>query len=360
MSIGVSLPQVALINAAFFLTIALMELPTGMIADGRSRVWSVRAGALLGGLGFLAYVFAEGFWHAVACEIVVGISFAFTSGSLEAWVTDAVGRDGEKLRRTFGTGIVFSSIGVMTGGIISSPLSALDLRYGIIVSGLLALVAFAFSCLAMGKAGEPAVRTSELTALRDSFGALRGNSALRWALAACAAFALVLSFNHYWAPFFRARVGQAGLAIVWPAIYGGCLVGGYAVRRWANQRGHECTAVVLSIVVTGLAMAFVGLAGGLVAPIMLAFVHEIGRGAFRPLIEAFVQQRIDSSFRATYGSLQSLISRVGFAAVLGVVWLLTRQIPDGDGLIVLTWVVQGILLALVAVLLWLFRPRQEQ
>ncbi|MFH1047653.1 MAG: MFS transporter [Patescibacteria group bacterium] len=359
LSIGVTMPQVALINAAFFLTIVLMELPTGMLADGRSRAWSVRAGALLSGLGHLAYAFASGLTEAIVCEVIIGVAFAFMSGTLEAWAADAVGGDGERLRRTFGSGALFTSLGLLVGGCVSAPLCTLDLRLGMIIGGGFGLAAFVVACAFMGEAGEPAVRTSEVTAFKDSWQALKNGPALRWALVAFAAFALVLSFNHYWAPFFRVRVEQAGLAYVWLVIYGGCLVGAFALRRWADScRGHETTAVVLTIALTAVGMTLIGLAGGLVVPLALAFLHEIGRGAFKPLMEAFVQCRITSSFRATYGSLQSLIGRAGYALVLALVWLLTRHLPDGDALIVLTWVVQGSLLLLIAGALWLFRPRK--
>ncbi|NQV90113.1 hypothetical protein HQ487_01760 [Candidatus Uhrbacteria bacterium] len=47
-SIGLSLSQIALVNAIFWSVIILSELPTGMLADGRSRAYSLKLGGTFG------------------------------------------------------------------------------------------------------------------------------------------------------------------------------------------------------------------------------------------------------------------------------------------------------------------------
>ncbi len=51
-SIGLDIGQISLINTVFFGVISLMELPTGMWADGKSRIWSVRMGVIATGASF--------------------------------------------------------------------------------------------------------------------------------------------------------------------------------------------------------------------------------------------------------------------------------------------------------------------
>lgn len=359
LSVGITLPQVALINTAFFLTIVLMELPTGMLADGRSRTWSVRAGLSVLVLGKLLYSVISDFWGALVCEILIGIALAFISGALEAWVADAVGNNSERLRRVFSGGAMSLSGGILVGGVASALIGSFDLRAGFWLAGFFVLLALVLVWWVMDDAGEPEVRTSELTALRDSVVALKNSASLRWVLIAFMAFALVASFNHYWSPFFRAQVGQTGLSLVWLIIYGGYIVGSYLVRRWAKCQKREVLAVVFSLAVAGYGLLFVGLVGGLMWSLAFAFLHEIGRGAFKPLVDVFVQQRVKSSYRATYGSLQSLVGRLGHVIVLTVVWLSTRGLPDSQGLIVAIWVVQGSLLIIITLMLWFHRPSRS-
>jgi MFS family permease len=358
LSVGITLPQVALINAIFFLTIILMELPTGMLADGRGRIWSVRIGVFMVVLGKLFYSAATGLFGAILCEILIGISFAFMSGALEAWVADAVNRNksAKQLRRVFADGAMSLSVGILSGGVSGAVVSSIDLRAGFWQASCCATVALIIACCWMGDVGEPRARTSEFVALRDSLVALKNSVSLRWVLIAFTAFSLVTSFNHYWSPFFREKVSQAGLSFIWLIMFGGSIVGSYLVRHRVKCERHESLALVLSMIIAGFGLTLVGRVEGLFGPLAFAFLHEIGRGAFKPLVDAFVQQRVQSSFRATYGSLQSLVSRLGYAVVLALVWLLTHELPDDQRLIVGTWTVQGCLLVVIAVILWFRRP----
>ncbi|MFH2063312.1 MAG: MFS transporter [bacterium] len=361
LSVGLTMPQVALINVVFFLVIVIMELPTGMLADGRSRAWSVWIGSFMCAVFHLAYGFVNGFWWALVCEVMAGVAMSFISGALEAWVTDALGEtgDGRRLRRALASGAMAVSFGCLLGGVVGGIIGTIDPRLGFWIGGGFQLAAFVVARLFMDGRGEPLHRTSELTALKDSLNAIRHSRSLVWAGAAAAVSGLVCSFNHYWAPFFAARSGEYGLSYVWLVIYGGTILGSYAVRRWVTCAGHEASLVVAALLAAGLGLVVTPHLPGLVWPLTFALLHEVGRGAFRPLLSTFVQRRVASSFRATYGSLQSFIERGGFSIVLGLTWLLTRHLPNGEPLISVTWTVQGILLITCALLLALFRVKNR-
>lgn len=59
--IGVSQDRIALLNSFFWLALILSELPTGMLADGRSRAWSIKVGMLTMFISVLSYSLAQGF-----------------------------------------------------------------------------------------------------------------------------------------------------------------------------------------------------------------------------------------------------------------------------------------------------------
>lgn len=73
LSIGLSFGEISLVNSVFWLTAILMELPTGMFADGKSRVWSMKMGCLCLLFGGIAYFFAQGFWSAMIAEGFIGV-----------------------------------------------------------------------------------------------------------------------------------------------------------------------------------------------------------------------------------------------------------------------------------------------
>ncbi|MDD5251396.1 MAG: MFS transporter [Patescibacteria group bacterium] len=357
--IGLDLREIPLVNAVFFAAIALAELPTGMLADGRSRAWSVRIGLLIYAVGHPAYGLACGFWSAVFIEALVGVSFAFMSGADQAWLTDALAERGERdsLGRVLGTTAIWNATAFLVGGFAGAWLGAADLRLPWLTGAPFAVAAFAVSCIWMRGQGEPTHRVGELEAFRLSRAALGNDRALVWTACAAAAYGLVLPFNYFWTPLLGDRTGLAGLSWVWVAIYGSTMLAGWFVRRRNGWRGREAHGVTVALILAGLGLAGAGLASGVVLPVLLTIIHEFGRGAFSPLLSALTQRHVTSEFRATYGSFQSLIARGGYAVVVFALWTILGGQPNDSSVIGPTWLICGGLLAAVSLVLWLLRPR---
>jgi hypothetical protein len=212
----------------------------------------------------------------------------------------------------------------------------------------------------MNTQGEPFHRMGEMEAFKTSWAVLKTTRSLRWVIAAMMIFGLVVSFNHYWSVYFETMVGGLGLSWVWLLVFVGYMPAGWMVRRWSVSRRHE-----VSILLGGLFTAAIGLLTIVASTnlgISLAFVavHEFGRGIFQPLCDSFVQHRVESSYRATFGSLQSFLGRMGFAVVPFVVWLAIEGEPNTPATIENVWLVCGMLLLIgTAVLTWL-RPRSSE
>lgn len=358
LALGLSLSDVAFVNMWFWATVVLMELPTGMIADGKSRAWSIHLSCMFMAAGSFTYACCTGLWSAVAAEITVGVGIAFFSGAAQAWVTDALVRRGgsDNLSKVFGTAALARALGMLSGGVIGAGLGYFDLRLGWIGGGIVQLATLILTVRAMTGDGEPEVRMTEFQAFSASWQALRKNSALVWSVAAAMILGFILPFNHYWTPFFKERTGQVGLAGVWIITYGSCAVGGWLMRRKNVCPGAEPGSIFAALFVTGISLSIIGLLPGIALPMVLVFVHEVGRGVFDPLLEVYTQRRIESAYRATYGSLQSLLSKFGYAGIVGSVWLCTSGMPTNIATISSVWLAAGLLMAAASVALWLKRP----
>ncbi|MEK7481456.1 MAG: MFS transporter, partial [Patescibacteria group bacterium] len=79
LSLGLSLGEVGLVNAVFWAVVMLAEVPTGMLADGRGRAWSLKIGAFIQLVGIALYVTATGLYSAMFAEAMLGIGAAFLS-----------------------------------------------------------------------------------------------------------------------------------------------------------------------------------------------------------------------------------------------------------------------------------------
>lgn len=360
LSIGLSLSEVALINVGFWGIIIFSEIPTGIFADTKSRAWSLQVGTAFHAFGEMVYLTAHTFLTAFFAELIVGVGAAFLSGVQQAWITDALGKRNEsyQLRRVFATGSAWRGMGALLGGVLGGVATAwFGLRAGWVLNAFFMMCALVLAIMKMNGHGEPEVRVTEREAFRGSFETLRRTPALQWATATAVAFGLVVPFNHYWSPFFVERVGQVNLVWVWIVLYGAVTCAGFAARRIKDNVGAEVHWLCGALLCAGVGFAFLGMTVGALVPIGMVIVHEFGRGAFEPLLDSFTQHRVPSSFRATYGSLQSLIGRIGFAGTLIAVWIGTRGLPNTVETMTVVLLIFGLLLAAAALWLWFFRPR---
>jgi DHA3 family tetracycline resistance protein-like MFS transporter len=357
--LGLSAGEIALCQVACVATGTIAEVPTGMLADGKSRAWSVRVGLAVLAAGTLLYGFATGLKTAILSEMIAAVGFAFISGADEAWLTDALKKRGEadSLGRVLSTAGLATSVVLVTGGIVGALLASRWPAVPWFVSSALGLVALAFAAWQMDDAGEPPQRVNEMEALRRSLTAMRSSRHLVWATVATAAFHMVIAFNMYW-PLRFGAVGQAGLGPVWAVIYGGLAVSAYLARRYAKRwHGREVVMVIGSFALVGGGLVAAGLTTGIAATLGWVVMHEMGRGFFGPSLSALTQRHVGSEYRATFGSLRSLFGSGGstvfglfLAAIMG------QANPTVD-VINHVWVLYGLGLVTTAVVLWALRPR---
>lgn len=360
--LGASYQQLLVVNMVYWLTVVLMELPTGMLADGKSRAWSVRIGSAFTALGALQYVLADSLGAAFVGEFFLGLGAAFVSGALQAWVADSLKRGGEfhRLRHTFATASIGRSMAILVGGLLGAFIaSATDLRTIIVLHFSFCCLQVLVSLLFMNNDGEPEHRVTEGEAFRLSWQLLLKSRVLRWSVFAAIAFGVVVLWNMYWNVFFFPRVGQTGLGWIWVALYGAVTVSGYLVRRMKVEAGKEEVGMVISLVATAAGFVLASQFESLPLLVGALMLHEAGRGGFEPLLDSFTQHHVDSSHRATFGSFQSLISRVGFVAALAVGSFATMGAPESDVVVRALWLGGGLFLMGVAAVLYARRPRHS-
>ncbi len=359
---GLTLSDIALVNVIFWFCVVIFEVPTGMIADGRSRRFSICCGALALCFGSAFYAGVRGFWTAVIAECLVAIGNAFTSGALQAWLTDALRHrnEQEKLRHAFATGSIASSLAMIVGGFFSGIFLAPSYpRLGWAMGALFAAAALITAVFVMNDSGEPVHRVSEFHALKESVGALKKSPSLIWASAASMLMGLVIPFNLYWTPLLKERVGSVGVAWSWIPIYGAAALAGFYIRRSKKPVGREAGMIAMSFLISGVGLGFVFVTKSVYPLLGLIVLHELGRGFFSPLVDTFTQQHVGEHFRATYGSLQSLIGRAGYAFVLVGTALGVAGKPVGGEIIVTVFGFCGVGLIVAAIGLWFLRPDRK-
>lgn len=358
LSLGLSLADVPLINVFFMGTIFLLEIPTGMLADGRSRAWSVHVGICLQAISLFVYAAAQGFWSALFAEALGGTANAFISGAFVAWLADALKNrgEGESLEKVLATSSVIQAFSILAAGFVGSWIWMRSPRVGWCVSGVVMAIAWFVSLRYVDAAGQPAHRVSEVEALKLTIQGLRRIPGLRWGAVASASFGLVFLFNYYWSPFFIECFGKNMIGLIWIPLYLAMAASGLLLRFGVIKFKRSSNGLVAALFLSGAGLATTGISGCVIGALGFAVLHEFGRGLFNPLSGTFFQKQFASENRATAGSAQSFIQTAAWSLLLLLAWAFMRGLPVGRQSIALVWSVGGGLLAALSVVLWLFRP----
>lgn len=354
---GLDLPTIAFVGAAYGVTTALLELPTGGLADVVGR----RGVLILSALASLVAMVLFGFATTVAAFVVTallrGVARALGSGPPEAWYVDTVhaaaGPD-VSLVPGLARGEVAASLalalGTLVGGLL--PLGLGDstgslpaLAVPVFVAAAVEAVRVVVTLVGMPEPKHPRqqlgrvlreVPTTIVTGLRLGS---RDVVLIRLLLAAAGvgvALAAVELLTPPWLAIVTGSREGAGLAYALVAALGFAAdaIGSSLSTRLVRSAGTPAKAAMLSL--AAAALALIGLAIsvpatgtlGVVAAAVTYIVMFAALGATTAPQAELLHRRIGSGERATVLSIQSLLFMVvGTAGAIAIGFLADRYGP---------------------------------
>lgn len=348
--------QVNAVNFFFFATMFLTEIPTGAIADVYGRKISYLLACLLMGAGLVLYGFSDSFWWFIAAEIVIGVGATFESSAFRAWCVDQVNHHGSapSTTRLFKTADQVKQasmiIGGLTGAIIAEQ-TTLAFPWFVaaaaaFASGLIAFVWMREDYRMIPKAGEskPGIRETILASAHFA----RESKTFRFlALMITIQLVVVQAPNMFWQPFFKSAVpGQSGLGLLFVGMALALMLGAQLAEPLLLQLHHnKKLAILVAQAVVGAGLIGTAIATTPLLAIPFFLVHEVARGMFNPLKDAYLHDSIPSRERATLDSFLSITHHLG-----GMIGLLIMGLLADRASIAVSWFMSGaILIASVAV-----------
>ena len=336
---GLSLLQAFLANAIFTGSMALFEVPTGIVADTRGRRASFLLSVSLLIVGTLAYVavgdYGGGMTGIVVASIVLGLGYTFYSGAVEAWLVDALKSTGysDPVDRVLARGSAVSSIAMLIGSVSGGLLGAIHLSVPYLVRSGLLLVAFVIGYRAMHDTGFTvrAVRWGDVP--REMARVGRESLQFGWrepharmAILAGAMPAIIIAWGyHAWQPYFLQLLGTADvrvLGVIAAAISLAMAGGSWLVERLTRFCGHRTTLLLGASIVFAATTIGVGLTSSFWTAVGLYLVGMGAVGVFTPVCQAYLHAVIPSEQRATVLSLNSLVASAGsMGGQAGLGWL---------------------------------------
>lgn len=139
--------QLILLGSALEIAIFLFEVPTGIVADLKSRRLSVIIGLCMIGIGFILEALSIVFIIIFLAQVVWGFGYTFISGALDSWISDET--NNERIQKTLITGQQMNKLFSFLGIILAGVLGSISIRLGIYISGTIFVLLAIFAILSM-------------------------------------------------------------------------------------------------------------------------------------------------------------------------------------------------------------------
>lgn len=357
-----NLPQAVIpqIQLWFMWWSAILEVPTGVVADKYGRKTSVILGLLCSSLGFAVYVIKPHLGFFLLGEFIIALGFALISGADEALLYDTLLSLGSETKATQ-TFAQISNVG-MVGYLLGAPIgSVLAVMVGYPFVYLSTAVSILFAAVVAVLLVEPPV--SRLIAYDLGYKAvLNRGIRLFWQFPEVRSLGLdyaivgALAGTIIW--FNQMILGEVNFPIAWFGTVASAgiateILFAHSVGRLERRFGFELVARVSAIIpVFGFTTAVIGILSQswvlAVLSILAGFLVIIGR---KSLIRAKINGYIPSSERSTALSAVELVRKF----MIGLSYIVMSVTLSHS--LVLSLIVIGSLLMMYNVLVYFWRVK---
>jgi MFS family permease len=343
---GLSDFDIYLLQAIYAVSVALLEIPSGYMADIIGRKKSLVLGSIMGSVGFFIYAFSSSFSGFLAAEIILGAGGSFISGSDSALLFDSLAAINMKHRylqyegRITSLGNFAETAAALCGGLLAGYLGYRSVYF---TQGIIAFIAVPASLLLVEPPREHLIKTPGISHI----------------IKVCKE-TLVTDRKLQSAIFFSSLIGVATLCMAWTAqIY--FVANGLTTREitplWitlnltvALVAAYAAHIVIflgekksLFIILIFIPMGYIML--GVLqfhAAVLSLFIFYAVRGYATPVLKDLINNNCSSATRATVLSIRSMIIRFGFASIGPVTGYFSEQFSLTTALVITGFILMSL------------------
>jgi DHA3 family tetracycline resistance protein-like MFS transporter len=323
--------QLVLVGTVLETTVFLFEIPTGVVADVYSRRLSVIIGVFLIGAGITLEGSLPVFSAIALGQVIWGIGYTFTSGAIQAWISDEIGEvtANKAFLRANQVGMAASLAGITISTLLANNRINLPIQAG----GISLFVLGFFLTMWMPETGfKPAPREERntwknmLSIFRNGLAMLKKRPALNTILGIGLFYGLYSeAYDRLWIKLILDNFSFPTLGPLKPESWFGVinaiglLLGVIAteiVRRRLDTSSHRSVAKLLLSASAGLAASLIVFAfsGNLLLALGANLSIDVLRTLISPVYQAWVNQKLDPSVRATVLSMSGQVDAIGQVA----------------------------------------------
>ena len=295
---GLNLFEVNLVNAIFFLTLFICEIPTGAFADIFGRKNSFITSCALMGLSMFIYGYSRGFWGFVVAEIVGAIGATFSTGAFQAWLVDSLKHhdyEGD-YSKIFARENLLTGIGGGFGAILGSYVAIINPSLPWFIGGSSLTIVAIIAHLIMKEEyfkrgtfsfGQGLLSMKAITITSMHYGL--NHKPVRFDLiVTCIQIFSTQALNMYWQPYFKSQnVEEKNLGYIFVCITIAIAIGSLLISRFGSSSKDKSLLLKLQIL-TGISILATVLSTGLIPILVFFLIHEITRGCWKPVLDNYI------------------------------------------------------------------------
>ncbi|KQX64884.1 MFS transporter [Paenibacillus sp. Root444D2] len=310
---GMTIQMVVYTEIIYALTIVLLEIPTGIMADKWGRKRMLVLSALLACSEFLILLFATEFWHFVLVVFLAGVSRSASSGSENALLYDSLKLQGKassfekQLGRLNACDFVSAILAALCGSFLASKYG-FELNYWISLGST--IIALVLSLLLIEPAAEDSTSDEEVipfkTYVAVSLRFFRTNPSVTLVMLSAMVTGAAMGYIEEFWQLYVSRLGM-------PVVYFGVLSAAIMLLQLpGNLIAHvllRCFSyralIFIIMVVFAVGFTYVAISKDIIGLTAMLFICLFS-GVMEPIASGYLHHRINSSMRATIDSFQSL------------------------------------------------------
>ena len=335
--------QLVLVGTVLETTCFIFEVPTGVVADMKSRKLSVIIGLILIGIAFILEGSLPLFISVIISQLLWGIGYTFTSGADEAWIADELGE--KNLDSVFLRGAQVGQLFAFVGIIVSTLIGSKLIKLPIIIGGVLFILLAVFLLFFMKEehfTPAPSEERNSWAQMRHTFVEgikfIRGKSVLMLMMAMSLLYGLYSEgFDRLWTAHFLNDIGFPIVANIKPVVWIGIIDGSAMlismlaveyIKRRMEKTGELSRVWILTLINIFMVVAMIlfGLSGNFAFALSMYLVFYMLRTINGPIISVWRNKNIKSDVRATvistYGQMDALGQIIG-GPIIGFIALKT-------------------------------------
>ncbi len=352
--LGFSYSRVFTLGAVYMLMFVIFNVPAGALADIIGRKKTLISGSLVLVLASLATGISRNFIQVLLSFFLWSLGFSLITGADEAMLYDSLNNE-NAYSKSWGRASFYSLLGLALAGILGPLLFSKNFRFPYLFSA----VPFFLSalCLLFFSENSPKSSLTLTHHLSQTYQGIKiafSNKYVLWAIGVLAlVFGSMYTFTNSYQPYLR-QIGFSikAFSVILPLMFilqaaGGPLAGKIYSKNSENKIFIAgLLAIALSFAILGFFNSKFNLA------VLLAY--SLVQGVIQPVISTYTNRFVETKFRATVVSAQSMVATVAAALLLFLFGFLSG--PLGlDNLLMLL----GVLVLVFGAMLLVFKPATE-